>query len=113
MISLLESQEEIKSARAMLRSEGLDFAQHCVGAGVPTITSAPEVYEPDIVDRTNCVLVREDTAEAWERALEQVLFNDELKRELREGALSTAERFSWPKLIRKHLDLYESVLDGR
>lgn len=81
--------------------------------GIPTITSAPEVYEPDIVDGTNCVLVKEDTAEAWERALERVLFNDELKRELREGALSTAERFSWPKLTRKHLDLYESVLDGR
>ena len=28
MISLLDSQEEIKSARAMLRSEGLNFAQH-------------------------------------------------------------------------------------
>ena len=28
MISLLESQEEIRSARATLRSEGLDFAQH-------------------------------------------------------------------------------------
>ena len=78
--------------------------------GVPVITSSPSADEPVIVDGENCVLVREPTVKAWVGALRRLLASKRERSRLREGSLSTAKRFSWSELGKRHLEMYERAL---
>jgi glycosyltransferase involved in cell wall biosynthesis len=81
--------------------------------GIPVITTPPPCAEPAIVDGENCLLVSEQTPEAWESALERLLSDPDLEARLSAGGLRSAETFGWPALARRHLDLYDRLLGGR
>lgn len=78
--------------------------------GLPVVTTPPQVNEPDVVDGLNCVLVREQTPEAWATAIDRVLSDAALRGQLEEGSLATARHFGWDRLARLHIELYESFV---
>ena len=79
--------------------------------GIPTITTPPPCDEPEIVDGENCLFVREPTPEAWAQAIARVLDDPALEVRLSSGGLAAAETYGWPELARRHLDLYDRLLE--
>lgn len=106
----------LAQARAMLLpfSDGASLRRGSLHAawafGLPVLTTPPDAFEPDIQDGKNCVLVHDDSPEAWRAAVRVVLDDSALEAALRRGARRTAEGFGWPRLARLHLDLYEELL---
>lgn len=80
--------------------------------GVPVVTTPPSVAEPSIRDGVNVRLVHGATGEAWSDALGEVIADGALADRLRAGGLATAEGFGWPRLIARHLAIYEALLSG-
>lgn len=78
--------------------------------GHPVITTPPPDDEPEIRDGENCLLVHEATPAAWAAAIERVLKDATLAERLRAGSRATAEKLSWERLSRLHLEMYETVL---
>lgn len=84
--------------------------------GLATITTAPEVEEPEIRDGDNCILVPggqlsvELQVDAWVQAIENLLMSPALVQRLREGSRKAAERHSWQRLGELHRGLYERWL---
>ncbi len=79
--------------------------------GIPAITTPPPCDEPEIVDAENCLLVREPTPDAWADAIARVLDDPALEARLSAGGRCAAARFGWPELARRHLALYDRLLD--
>ncbi len=79
--------------------------------GIPVITTPPPNAEPAIVDGENCLLVNEPTAEAWDHALTRLLDDPRLEERLSVGGRQTAAVFGWPELARRHLALYDRLLN--
>ena len=79
--------------------------------GIPTITTPPPVSEPAIVDAENCLLVGDPTGDAWASVIARVLTDPALEARLSRGSLATAESLGWPELARRHLDLYDHLLE--
>jgi glycosyltransferase involved in cell wall biosynthesis len=63
-----------------------------MGSGVaPLIATGPGAAADLAIDRWNCLLVRERTAEAWAAAIQEVVSNDDLRLELERNARTTIE----------------------
>ena len=82
-------------------------------AGMPVVTTPPDFPEPAIVDGENCLLVREPTPEAWADAVGRLLGDPALAARLRAGSLAAADRFSYERLARLHIAMYEDLLAAR
>ena len=79
--------------------------------GIPVITTPPPYDQPEIVDGENCLLVREPTPDAWAEALSRLVGDPALEARLSEGGRRAAEVYGWPELARRHLALYDRLLD--
>jgi glycosyltransferase involved in cell wall biosynthesis len=79
--------------------------------GLPAITTPPPGDEPEIIDGENCLFVRDSTPEGWARGIARVLDDPALEARLRSGSLEAARHYGWPELARRHLALYDRVLE--
>ncbi|HSC28358.1 MAG TPA: glycosyltransferase family 4 protein [Vicinamibacterales bacterium] len=82
-----------------------------MACGVPVVASrSGEV--PHVVGDGGMLVSESDTA-AWTVALESLLADPALRRELAAGGLRRArEHYAWPVIARAHLDFFEELLDG-
>jgi glycosyltransferase involved in cell wall biosynthesis len=80
--------------------------------GVPVIGSdSGEI--PHIVGDVGLVAGERDEL-GWQKALETLLYNQALRRELGERGRERAHaRYAWPVVARQHLAFFEEILDGR
>lgn len=82
-----------------------------MACGVPVIASNSGEM-PYVVGEAG-VVVAESDVQAWTAAIDRLLGDDRLRREL--GAKGTArahERFAWPVVARSHLAFFDTVLEG-
>jgi len=78
--------------------------------GLPIVTQHPPVDEPEIQDGVNCLLVKGFAPQDWSAAIRQAVSDQPLREQLRAGSLATAARFSWERLARLHLEVYDRLL---
>ncbi len=77
--------------------------------GLPTVTTPSREPTDAIAHGENVLLVSEH--QGWADAVSRILSDQALAERLRAGGLTSAERFSWPKLASEHLSIYEAILD--
>ncbi|MBG29590.1 MAG: hypothetical protein CMI31_06265 [Opitutae bacterium] len=77
--------------------------------GLPVVASSPIDDEPDLIDGENCLLVDEEDPTAWRIAMERILNDRELRKNLRKGSLVAARRFGWDRLAEEHARIYETI----
>jgi glycosyltransferase involved in cell wall biosynthesis len=80
--------------------------------GLPVVTTFPEKPEPLLVNGENLAMVERDSPKALADTIE-ALWRDPADRErLSTGATRLAERFTWPEIAARHMEMYEALLDG-
>jgi alpha-1,3-rhamnosyl/mannosyltransferase len=86
--------------------EGLGLTPlEALAAGVPSVLLDTPVARESC--GTAALYVRANDIPAVTRALEQLLFNDSLRRDLLAEAPAVLARYSWPQAARRTLDLLE------
>jgi len=84
--------------------------------GLPTVTTAPEVNEPEIRDGENCLLVpggstsASDQLRGWTSAIAQLLDDAALREHLSAGSRVAARVHSWRRLGDQHEAVYSKWL---
>ena len=81
--------------------------------GLPVITTVPPAKEPDIQDGVNCLLVEKSSPQVWVAAIERVLQEPKLREQLCAGSRATAEHFSWERLAKLHIEIYNQLLNEK
>ena len=122
-LSELSFRTAIASASAMI----LPFADGCSprrttlqaawSFGLPTVTTSPEVDEPDIRSGDNCSLVPgcgtvAEQVAAWETAIEQVLASASYREQLSSGSRTAARFHSWQRLGAQHSSIYSEWINA-
>ena len=82
-----------------------------IAHGVPTLTTIPEQDEPLLADGENVAMVERDSPEALARAIGRLQGDAPERHRLAEGASALASRFTWPDIARRHLQLYDTLLE--
>ncbi|OFW26922.1 MAG: glycosyl transferase family 1 [Acidobacteria bacterium RIFCSPLOWO2_02_FULL_65_29] len=79
--------------------------------GVPVVASdSGEI--PHVVGGSGIIVAEGDVA-AWTRALQQVLGDEALRRDLSaRGRLAAVSRYDWPVVARQHADFFRRLVDG-
>lgn len=85
-------------------------AQAC---GTPVVAAAVGGLRTVVVDGVSGVLVPGHRAEAWARALGDLLADPRRRAQLGEGARRASERFSWERAAAAMLDVYEQARKAR
>jgi phosphatidylinositol alpha-1,6-mannosyltransferase len=80
-----------------------------MACGIPVIASdSGEI--PHVVGDAG-LLVKEGAVTGWTSAIDRVLADDELRRDLSErGSHRVETKFAWPVVAREHLDFFETLL---
>ena len=78
--------------------------------GLPVVTTFPEKPEPLLVNGENLAMVERDSPRALADALEELWRDPAARAGLSAGARKLAERFAWPEIAARHLEMYESLL---
>jgi glycosyltransferase involved in cell wall biosynthesis len=79
--------------------------------GVPVVASdSGEI--PHVVGDRGIIVAERDTA-AWTRALQLVLGDDALRRDLSErGRRAAVSTFDWPVVARQHAEFFHQLVEG-
>jgi glycosyltransferase involved in cell wall biosynthesis len=82
-----------------------------MASGVPVIASdSGEI--PHVVGDAGIIVPERDT-NAWTDAIDRLLLDDVLRRDLAARGLERATRcFAWPVVARRHLEFFDRVLEG-
>jgi glycosyltransferase involved in cell wall biosynthesis len=68
---------------------------------------------PHVVGDAGVILPERETAQ-WTAAIESMLQDEKRRQELvQRGLERAARRFAWPVVARRHLEFFETVLEGR
>jgi len=78
--------------------------------GLPVITTSSAIDEPNIQNGVNCLLVNQFTPQAWGTAIKSLLLDDQLRKQISLGSLSTAEIFNWESLAKLHFTIFDRLL---
>ncbi len=65
---------------------------------------------PALQEGENCLLVPPDDPNALANAIQRALASPALCAKIGAGARELAQHFSWDKIARQHLELYEGLL---
>lgn len=65
---------------------------------------------PSLENEKNCVLVPPDDPQAIADAVQRVMASPELRARIGAGARALAQHFTWDKIAREHLTLYQSII---
>jgi glycosyltransferase involved in cell wall biosynthesis len=78
--------------------------------GLPIVTTFPSHPDPLLVDGENVAMVQRDSPSALADAIEQVWLDRAARERLASGARALGQRFRWPDIAARHLDMYETLL---
>lgn len=84
--------------------------------GLPVVTTRgteeqnPEGILPALRDEVNVLLLPPDDASAIGRAVDRLSQQPQLRTKLSDGAQALATFFTWDRIARRHLELYERLL---
>jgi len=78
--------------------------------GIPTVATRAEAPDQRLVHRQNVYLVPARDSNRLADGMLQVLSSRELQRALRQGAIELSKDFSWDRITREHLRIYENTL---
>ena len=88
--------------------------------GMTIVTTTPRDVEarhasplPPLRDDANCLLVPPDDPTALASAIQRAAATPELRARISVGARELAQHFSWDKIARQHLELYERMASSR
>ncbi len=84
--------------------------------GMPIVTTLGATYVrhasrlPLLSDGKNCLLVPPDNPRALADAIQRAATSPELRDKISNGARDLAQHFTWDKIARQHLELYQRML---
>jgi UDP-glucose:(heptosyl)LPS alpha-1,3-glucosyltransferase len=91
------------------------FALVCLEAmasGLPVLASAVGGIEDYLIDGQNGFYIRRDAGDIALK-LDRVLNDPDLRARIREGGLATAQNYSWEKIAKQYLSLFNELLAER
>jgi phosphatidylinositol alpha-mannosyltransferase len=83
-----------------------------MAAGTPIVTTNIEGYRTVVTDGQEGLVVPPKSAPALAQAIIRLLRDPALRRQMIEAGQETVQRYAWPTLARRILDLYESCRDN-
>lgn len=81
--------------------------------GLPVVTTAPGANEPAIRDDGNCLFAEINSPKSWADAIARVIDDPVLATRLSDEGFKTADSFSWDRLAKLHLNIYDRILDSK
>jgi len=78
---------------------------------VPSPKSQVQSQLPKLHDGENCLLAPPDDPRALANAIQRAVASPELRGRIGAGARAVAQHFSWDKIARQHLELYEQIVN--
>lgn len=91
------------------------FALVCLEAmasGLPVLASPVGGIEDYLIDNQNGSHIKRDAADIANK-LDQLLTNPELRNRFRENGIATAMNYSWDRIARQYLNLFDELLAER
>ncbi|HEY7161626.1 MAG TPA: glycosyltransferase family 4 protein, partial [Acidobacteriota bacterium] len=84
--------------------------QACMALGIPTITTRSPVPDSEIRHNENAFLIDRPSRANIKQAMVHLAQDPALRSRLRQGALKFHENFTWEKIAREHLHIYDNVI---
>jgi glycosyltransferase involved in cell wall biosynthesis len=78
--------------------------------GLPVVSTIPAACADEFLDGQNILLVPPENPEALAAAVTRVAKSPTLGARLAEGARELSERFAWPEIAKKTVELYHDIL---
>jgi glycosyltransferase involved in cell wall biosynthesis len=85
--------------------------------GIPIVTTAVASRQspvasklPQLSDGENCLLVPPDDPRALANAIQRAIASPDLRAKIGAGARELAQHFTWEKIARQHLELYQRLV---
>jgi glycosyltransferase involved in cell wall biosynthesis len=92
-------------------SEGFSLAlPEAMACGLAPVTTATAGPMEIVQDGYNGLLVPVANSKAIENALEKLILNQSYLNELRRNAYTSAQRYSWSRIAKERLAIYEEAL---
>jgi len=108
-----QTMEHLKAADLFVLNTNYEGMSHCLleamKVGVPIITTKAGGNPETIKDSQTGLLVDYRNKEQWLKAISSILDNPDLAEKLVKQAKEDSERFNWPRLIQKTINVFESL----
>ncbi len=104
----------VSDVHVYARKTGISFARTtlitALSHGIPIVATGDGNHPEDFVDHENIVIVPQGDTDRLVSAIQEILFSPRLRHRLSESGLRLSQKFSWKRIAKQHLDIYECVV---